>query len=135
MRRLRQWLCRGLIGAMLFAQLAVAAYACPGLLPAPGAAASESNAAPAAAPAMDCEHMAMSLDKASPTVCAQHCQQDQQSGQTATLAAPAVLLTSLYLLAPLSTQAPRPSPPRGAQPGLLAATSPPHSILHCCFRD
>ena len=151
-RALRRWVCRALIGTMLFAQLAVAAYACPALssfleqaqqgplatsampmaMAMPDDQAAGSNG-PAAPEAMDCEHMGAATDQASPNLCAQHCQQGHQSDQVSTAAVPLVALTSLYALAPPSQTAPvLPSP--GAQPGVFAAVSPPHSILHCCFR-
>lgn len=136
---------------MLFAQMAVAAYACPALssfmeqarqgslavpaMPmamAPGDQAVASNDV-AAPEAMDCEHMAAVADQASPNLCAQHCRQGHQSDQASTITVPLAFLTSLYTLAPPSQTAPMHSSP-GAQPGVFAAVCPPHSILHCCFR-
>ena len=152
-RALRQWVCRVLIGTMLFAQMAVAAYACPGLssaleqarqglasaatmglgmAPADDRAMAPGDAA-AAPEAMDCEHMGAAVDKASPNLCAQHCQQGHQSDQASTVAVPLVVLTSLYTLTPPTETARVPRSP-AAQPGVFAAVSPPHSILHCCFR-
>ena len=151
-RALRRWVCRALIGTMLFAQMAVAAYACPALssfleqaqqgslavsatplamaMPDDQAVASNGVAAPEA---MDCEHMGSTTDQASPNLCAQHCQQGHQSDQASTVTVPLVVLTGLYTLTPQSeTVSMVPSP--GAQPGVFAAVSPPHSILHCCFR-
>jgi hypothetical protein len=152
-RAVRQWVCRVLIGTMLFAQMAVAAYACPGLSSALeqarqgpavaatmglGMASADDRAmvpgdATAAPEAMDCEHMGAAIDKASPNLCAQHCQQGHQSDQASTVAVPLVVLTSLYTLASPSETALVPHSPT-AQPGAFAAVSPPHSILHCCFR-
>lgn len=153
-RLLKRWVCRTLIGAMLFAQMAVAAYACPGLSSAleqagqgPAAAAEMSmvmaaaddrqaampNGVPAAEQSMDCEQMA-AMDPELPNLCAQHCEQGHQSDQAPTLTVPTVLLATLYALAPPSEAVPvLPAP--GVQPGVLVAAFPPHSILHCCLRD
>jgi len=47
---------------------------------------------------------------------------------------PVALLTVLYTL-PLAPEPPAPSPRHAAEVGsALAAASPPHAILHCCFR-
>lgn len=151
-RTLRQWVCRALIATMLFAQMAVAAYACPALssfleqaqqsslalsaaplaMAMPGDQAVVSNGA-AAPEAMDCERMGAAADPALPNLCAQHCQQGHQSDQASTVTVPLVFLTSLYTVALPSKTVPM-LPSQDAQPGVFAAVSPPHSILHCCFR-
>ena len=119
-----QTLCRIVIGAVLWAQLAIAAYACPGL------------SSPAPAEAMPCEGMAMpmgsTLDPAFPNLCAAHCHQGQQSDQVPSLAVPAVLWVALYATPPATEplMAPRPM----AEAVHPRAAPPPHAILHCCFR-
>ena len=137
--------CRALIGAVLFAQLAVSAYACPGLLSAAAMKMPMSAAAPAGAdstdvataaptlPPMNCEDMAMPMDAAFPNLCAEHCHQGQQSDQAATLTVPAALLTELYITPRASEPivAPRPA---AAATHAGAAAAPPLAILHCCFR-
>ena len=152
-RRFLRLVCRALIGAVLFAQMAVSAYACPGLLAATTMAVpvsaelpsgTESTAAVTAAvtaaasaapalPMMNCEDMAMPMDAAFPNLCAEHCHQGQQSDQAATLTVPAALLTELYITppAPEPIVAPRPA---AATASALDAASPPLAILHCCFR-
>lgn len=138
-RRFLRLVCRALIGAVLFAQMAVSAYACPGLLAAatmtvPMAATAENAASAAPAPPMmNCEDMAMPMDAAFPNLCAEHCHQGQQSDQAATLTVPAALLTELYITppAPEPIVAPRPA---AATASALDAASPPLAILHCCFR-
>ena len=135
--------CRALIGVLLFAQLAVAAYACPALLPAARlqapiestavTAVTDGNPASAALPvqqAMDCSDMAGPMDTQFANLCAEHCHHGQQSDQAATLNVPAALLTALYAT-PLAAE---PSPRPAAEPSALAAASPPLAILHCCFR-
>jgi hypothetical protein len=123
-------ICRMLIGVVLFAQLAVSAYACPGL----SGAGAQSMDTDRAAAGIHCEDMAGSMDASSTNLCAEHCRQGHQSDQAATVTVPAVLLTALYRL-PLAPAPSTPSPRQAAEvDSALAAISPPHAILHCCFR-
>ena len=130
---------RMLIGVLLFAQFAVASYACPGLRGmVPMASAVESavmpgNSAdePAAMPP-GCDQM----DPDAPNLCVEHCRQGQQSVDTSP--APVVspgIPTFLYSL-PLEPQhslgSGRSFPAPDAS--LAAAPEPPHAILHCVFR-
>lgn len=137
--------CRVLVGVVLFAQLAVSAYACPGLTAAGGMAmqmsstavadpqANDAAMAAAGQTAMNCEDMAGAMDTSFANLCAEHCHQGQQNDHTATLTVPAAVLTALYLapLAPEPLAAPRPA---ADAISALVAASPPHTILHCCFR-
>ncbi|MDZ7854801.1 hypothetical protein [Sphaerotilus sp.] len=139
-------ICRMLIGVVLFAQFAVAAYACPGLsvagTPKPGMVipvvaevqSMGTDRVSITLAAMDCDDMAGSMDPSSANLCAEHCRQGHQSDQAATLTLPAALLTALYRL-PLAPEPPALSPRQAAEEvSALAAASPPHAILHCCFR-
>lgn len=127
-RRFLRMVCRTVVGIVLWAQWAVAAYACPGLLPA------------VPAQAMPCEAMAMSMgtsggtsmDTAWPNLCAEHCRQGGQTDQVPSLAVPAVLQLALYAIPPAPE---RPTAPRLVAEAVHArAAAPPHAILHCCFR-
>ena len=104
----RRWVCRLMVGVVVFAQMSIAAYACP--------AASGSAQGP------------------SPALCAAHCDFGNQSADHAsTPTAQPALITTVYSLAALTV----PSVPAGArfdQPGPQSARSPPLAILHCCFR-
>jgi hypothetical protein len=122
----------------LFAQFAVAAYACPKLMPA-GAPTEAPMAAPAAAQGettlgggtgSDCESMAAAPDASQANLCIEHCRFGQQSDQTASVTVPTPALTPLYgaLL------------PADAEPAFhttatslnaFVAPSPPRTILHC----
>ena len=147
--------CRTMIGVVLLAQLAVSAYACPGLSVAaapmnmPMSAAAKSGADPSesantvrvvtAATALpapqptNCEDMARPMDPEFANLCAEYCRHGQHSDQTATLAVPAALLSAFYIspLALAPSLAPRPA---AAAPSARAAAFPPLAILHCCFR-
>jgi hypothetical protein len=126
----RRWLHRvgrALIGVLLFAQMAVAAYACPGLLP--GASTMPTAADQATGP---CADMAGATDP-SPNLCAEHCRYGQQSDHAPTLTVPVVLLTTL-LITPYATDVAMRPRPAAAASSALASVDPPHAILHCCFR-
>ncbi|CAN5897163.1 hypothetical protein BH11PSE8_BH11PSE8_12600 [soil metagenome] len=134
-RRVLRLICRALIGVVLFAQLAVSAYACPALLSAASSGPDPVGAAIAAAvqPSIHCEDMAGPTDPEFANLCASHCHRDQQSDHAARLTIPAVLLTALYVSAPAPELliAPRSA---GDPTSALAAGSPPLAILHCRFR-
>jgi hypothetical protein len=144
-RHFLRTICRALVGAVLFAQLAVSAYACPGrsataTMQAQMSAAASSGVesigaamAGSVQPPMSCEDMAGPMDPDFANLCAEHCHHGQQSNQSATLTAPAALLNALYIapLAPEPLFAPRPA---AAVANALVAASPPLAILHCCFR-
>ena len=129
---------------VLFAQLAVASYACPGLkgmgsLPNESTATAMVVAAADDAPMAQPEGMPPGCDQMDPNaanLCAEHCHQGQQSADTANV--PAVSLgipTFLYSL-PLEPQRSLGSGRSFPAPDacLDAAPEPPHAILHCVFR-
>ncbi|MEO3713673.1 hypothetical protein [Roseateles flavus] len=70
-KRLRCWMGSGLSLALLFMQLATAAYACPQL-----AAASAAVAMAARMPG--CEGMGAGMDEDQPQLCKAHCEKDAQ---------------------------------------------------------
>lgn len=128
-------LARLLAGVLLFAQLAVAAYACPAALAGDRAglpmAAAEAAAMPGCEAMMEAPGAAM--DGADAALCAEHCKVGQQSDQASTLSLPPVLLSVLHTRA----WQPEPAvPPRreAAPPGALAAACPSHTLLHCVYR-
>ena len=141
-RSLRQSVSRLLIGVVLFAQLAVASYACPGLkvmdsVGNGGAATAkhglvaDTAAEPAAMPP-GCDQ----LDPNAANLCAGHCHQGQQSADTANVPAvsPGIptFLYSLQIEPQHSLGSGRSFPAPDAR--LDAAPEPPHAILHCVFR-
>ena len=144
-RRFLRTVCRGLIGALLFAQMAIAAYACPGLssavamkmqMSSTGASdggLDDGSMAPEGDQAVNCEDMAGAMGPSYANLCAEHCHYGQQSDHASTLTVPAALLTALYIapLAPEPAVAPRSA---AAATSALGAAFPPHTILHCCFR-
>jgi hypothetical protein len=148
-RSFKRVVCQVLAGALLFAQLAGASYACPWLSHSratveqiPTSVGQETVFADTAADmsadagsgtAMDCEQMAVRPDQKSPNLCVQDCQHGQQVSQSKPPTFSAVFLVASYFVPP-APAALRTPLLRAACPDLLAAISPPHAILHCCFR-
>ncbi|MGJ7498554.1 hypothetical protein ACSFA8_26340 [Variovorax sp. RT4R15] len=145
-RRLAHLIARGVIGVLLFAQLAIAAYACPALswgamdmdpaasMQMAGEMTTNVNAsADAATQAPPCGDMVGMTDAGSPNLCAEHCKFGQQSDHASTLTIPVVLLAPL-LLSPWAPEATHPPRPAAASLSALVAASPPHAILHCVYR-
>ncbi len=127
-RELRRLVCQILAGVLLFAQLAVAAYACPSL------EAPVAMAAKASAQTMPgCDQM----DPDAAALCAEHCRFGQQSADAAS--PPAVQAGTpalLYLLPaePISTLASAGAASAPPDATIPAAPPPPHAILHCVLR-
>lgn len=126
-------LARGLVGVLLFAQLAVAAYACPALNGKSPATAMASSGEAMDSQMPGCDDMVGAMDPESANLCAEHCKQGKQSDQAPTLTVPVAMLTALYTTTP---SPPGKAPPRPAAATLsaLVAASPPHAILHCVYR-
>lgn len=138
----RRWLravTGGLVSLLLFAQLSIAAYACPG-----GAGAAAADDAPPIAQSLatatgvdtgmpNCDDAVGGMDPEFANLCAEHCKQGKQSDQAPTLNVPAALLTALYTTPP-STPPDRALRAARITPSALVVASPPHAILHCVFR-
>lgn len=136
---------RGLVGVVLMAQIAVSAYACPGLssstamnmqMPPAGTSSDERIGADAGKPMANmsnCAEMGSTMDSSSPNLCAEHCKYGQQSDHAPTFNVPSAVLTALYFtpMVPVTAPAPRPA---AATLSALVAASPPHAILHCVHR-
>jgi hypothetical protein len=136
-----------LIGVLLLAQLAVAAYSCPGVV-SMGAAVSMTgmNMAPPSdvgtaaldvngTDLADCSGMALQArDPQNANLCAEHCRYGQQGDQTPSLTVPVVVLTALYAV---TQSIAAPAAMHSTDPTTInarVAASPSHSILHCCLR-
>src|SRR5687768_5650005 len=77
-RALLRKVAAGLAGVLLCAQMAIAAYACPGLAPA-AADQTVQAADPVVTPMTNCDDMAGAMDPAAPNLCAERCKYGQQS--------------------------------------------------------
>ena len=147
-RGLVRMVARGLIGLLLFSQLAIAAYACPALSAGLASGSSTAMSVPMAQDAVaatddargsamqgsPCADMVGATDTASSNLCAEHCKYGQQSDHAFTLTVPAVLLSALYPMTPWVPETAPPARPAAASLSALVAASPPHAILHCVYR-
>jgi len=134
-RALNKLICRVLIGVFLFAQISVAAYACPAL---------EGMARPSGEPsAMQSEGDAMmpgcdqmdQLDPSAANLCAEHCKLGHQSSDTAPMPSLAASAPALLYLVPEQDLTRGTSAAfQPAQDILPAAAPPPHAVLHCVWR-
>ena len=140
-RQFLRTICHALIGVVMLTQMAIAAYACPGVarsaamtmqMQMASVTASDSDVADAS-PAMDCEGMTGPMDPDFANLCAEHCHHGQQSDQAGTLTLPTVLLTALYDTSPAPVLGASPGHVVDAASGRVAAV-PPHALLHCCLR-
>ena len=139
--RLLSWM---LVGTLIYGQMAIAAYACPGQMSPAGVRVSMASIhpavstgyatakAPASAHTGDCEGMSGSMDPSASKLCADHCNYGHQSDQTPNLTLPTVQSTLLYVAQPVAL----PSVPLQAAAELcaLADASPRLAILHCRFQ-
>lgn len=125
--RRHRWLTAfALLLSVLFTQVAVAAYACPGSDPAAAVAASLQGDAGC------CNDMS---DRDLPGVCKAHCEQDERSFDRPSQPSPASHALVALLPEPADGAAPTASPPPGEQSSLLARpTAPAVAVRHCCFR-
>ena len=144
---LKRLICRVLIGVLLSAQFAVAAYACPEFSsaqhnadvlalsgPTDGSAGHESQAS-ASPVGVEKDHGRM--DPTLPNLCGEHCRSgEQKAEQPVAPTVPAAVLSALYTLPdPESVPALRVGFARSAAAAPAAPADPPHAILHCCLRD
>jgi hypothetical protein len=116
------------IAMLLFMQLSVAAYACPGMTKVFGSAMTES------APAGE-GGCCSSLDTDNPSLCRAHCQQDDRASTIGP--APLLLERDLPVVAILSMPAPpvEPEPPKVQRAILTRDTAPPLTIRFGNFRS
>ena len=114
--------------SLLFMQLAVARYVCPGEL------AQLSTAQSSAQSRAPCtEPMNSTVDTTQPNLCKAHCEASQQSAQTAKL--PLIALIEFPRVFPVESADPMRLVASPAQAPLLTrTTAPPLSVRHCCFR-
>ena len=116
--------------SLLFMQLAVAGYSCPGVAP----RAQEVEAMPKAVmPCAESMALALATDDAQPNLCQAHCQSAQTAGDNPAPQVPVATVDHGALItSPVSVALPMRSAP---QASLLArATAPPLAIRNCCLR-
>jgi len=112
------------IAAVMFAQLAVSAHACPMQF---------MGMDEAAAGVASTEATAGEADAGSPALCQKHCENAQQSA-TDSPQPPVLLFLEPAFVAPLAMDPAAPLTATSRTPSLQRTTSPPLAIRHCCFR-
>jgi hypothetical protein len=135
---LRRWLSSWLVLAVLFTQLATAAYACPMAVAAAGQGLGSAATAAATSATPCAERMSgggAALDPEQPGLCMQHCTDGSQTFDPAnapSVPAPA-LLPALTLRLPAAASLGLSA--WAAQQRSRERDPPvPHSIDHCCYR-
>jgi len=113
--------------SLLFMQLAVAGYSCPGF-----DARVQDISAMAKAGTPCAESMAMVLDDHESSLCAAHCQSPQPACSDTALTVPAMVAVG-NVDYPVLFAVPPPAAVFGA-PLLARATPPPLAVRNCCFR-
>ena len=138
-RAFKKLICFVLSGSLLFSQLAVAGYACPNAVGMKAVAHSSSAMTASEAPDRMLNSGAMSpdcdqIDRDAVNLCVEQCNFGSQSTDGAQApVVPAPILAVLYFLPVTPEPTSRSAgalPPRDA---LIAASPPPHAILHCVF--
>ena len=143
-RRSLRSICFVLVGVLLFAQMAIASYACPALASSMGMqmSAGTSTAVELTKPAlsaegsqaMNCEEMAGAANNSNATLCAAHCQFGQHSSDVQTITVPIAMMALLYFTLPVIDQL-AVARTAAERPAVMAgAAAPPLAILHCCLR-
>lgn len=114
--------------SLLFMQLAVAGYVCP------GASSKATEVATMVQSGMPCADKAsMAMEDAQLNLCKAHCQSGQQSADTYQL--PSLVAFAAVLAAyPPSVAALVPVGVRLQTPLLRRSTAPPLAVRNCCFR-
>ena len=128
LRRIRLGTALLALSSLLFMQLAVAAYVCP------GSTSKAAQVAVMASSGLPCADMAsMVMDDVQPNLCKAHCQSDQQSADTYQLP-PLVALAAVLAVYPASIAVPVPAGVPLQTPLLRRSTAPPLAVRNCCFR-
>lgn len=114
--------------SLLFMQLAVAGYVCP------GAGSKVSDISAMAEADMPCaQSMTLNMDEEQPNLCQAYCQAGQQTADKYEIPAPVAITAlppdfTLPVVTPVLQGAPLQAP------HLMRTTAPPVAIRHCCFR-
>ena len=117
--------------SLLFMQLAVASYVCPGALQKIAGVAAPSNAV---MPCADTMGKNMGVDNTQPNLCKAYCEAGQQSADTYQVSPPASVLLGGGLFIAASGASRIPPGLTLQTPLLVRATAPPLAIRNCCFR-
>ena len=138
-RSLKRIISVALLGVLLSAQMAVAAYICPAQMAQmaqmgqTSEMAQTASAMPTPMPGCDMGSDGAAMDPDAPGLCHATCYAAGQSDQTHPLKLPVATLHSLPFVLMLSPLA-EPGRTLPARPLWSVAAAPPLSVLYCCFR-
>lgn len=124
-KKTHRWIALLCAAMLVWSQLALAAYACPQLVP---------LAAPAAEEEMPADCAAEMNTNPSP-LCKAHCAQSAQSSQTPSIDIPPFALTSLWFISPFAAFEASPVRAIHDRPVWLVDASPPLRIQFQVFRN
>lgn len=127
-RIMRKWIALLGVSAILFAQIAVAAYACPAF------ASSQVNEQVTAMDMSNTEAPCAEMDVKQANLCVEHCQYGQQSLDHPVTPVVFAVADLPYVLARLGDPVVVESTQQYAQSLLTRTTAPPLSVRNCCFR-
>lgn len=137
-RQLRRFVARLLVGALVYAQLALSAYACPplssGAMDLPDAAIAASVMLPDGQDADAAPALTVHMDSVQPELCAAHCQSAHQNIEIKPAPSPVLALLASYFTLDPKAQGVGHARPAGMAASPPPKADPPHAILHCCFR-
>ena len=125
---MRKWIALLGVSAILFAQIAVAAYACPAF------ASSQVNEQVTAMDMSNTEAPCVEMDANQANLCVEHCQYGQQSFDHPVAPVVFAVADLPYILVRLGDPAVVGSTQEYAQSLLTRITAPPLSVRNCCFR-
>ena len=135
-RSLKRIISVALLGVLLSAQMAVAAYVCPAQMAQMGRTSEMPQTASGLSttmPGCDMGSDGAAMDPDAPGLCHATCYAAGQSDQTPTLKLPVATLHSLPFVLMLSPLA-EPGRTLPVRPLWSVAAAPPLSVLYCCFR-
>lgn len=137
-RQLLRFVARLLVGLLLYAQLAIGAYACP--KPSFDAVGTSDVAMAASATMLEAQEAGVApeltwhMDSAQPGLCAAHCQSGHQNIDVKPAPSPVLALMAGYFTLEPNAQGAGHGWPAGLANSPPPQADPPHAILHCCFR-
>jgi hypothetical protein len=127
-RAMRKWIALLGVSAILFAQIAVAAYACPAF------ASSQVNEQASAMDMSNSDAPCAEMDVKQANLCIEHCQYGQQSLDHPVAPAVFAVADLPYFLVRPADPAVLGSTQEYAPSLLTRTTAPPLSVRNCCFR-
>jgi len=132
-RAVSRFVAQLMLGVLVFAQMAVAAHACPVMSGQTGDA-SGRLIAMGANPAPDVTGNDGAAKSAPQSLCTAHCQAGQQSADSKPAPSPPLALLTIRYALPMLEHGGEDARQLAATNDPSLAADPPHAVLHCCLR-